>query len=68
MKTNHIIKIGLLASLTASTSCGDSFLDVTSHTQDFVETYYTSANRLLPLIARYNGTIGMAFNITHRTQ
>ena len=69
MKTNHIIKIGLLAGLTVSTGCGDSFLDVTSHTQDFVETTrYISVNRSLLHIAHYNGTIGMEINITHRTQ
>jgi hypothetical protein len=55
MKTNHIIKIGLLASLTVSTGCGDSFLDVTSHTQDFVETYYTDSLHISQsLIAAYS--------------
>src|SRR3712207_9441458 len=44
MKVQDIIKIGMLAGgLLSLGSCGDSFLEVNSHTQDFVDTYYTDS-------------------------
>lgn len=55
MKTNHIIKTGMLAGLAVLTGCGDSFLEVKSHTQDFVETYYTDSTHISQsLIAAYS--------------
>src|SRR3712207_3190265 len=55
MKTNNIFKIGMLASLAVLTGCGDSFLEVTSPTQDFVETYYTDSVHISQsLVAAYS--------------
>ena len=45
----------MLASLAVLTGCGDSFLEVTSPTQDFVETYYTDSVHISQsLVAAYS--------------
>lgn len=56
MKVQDIIKIGMLAGgMLSLGSCGDSFLEVKSHTQDFVDTYYTDSVHIhQSLVAAYS--------------
>ncbi|MBQ8655632.1 MAG: RagB/SusD family nutrient uptake outer membrane protein [Prevotella sp.] len=55
MKNFNILAIGLLSGLTVMTGCKDSFLEVESHTQDFVETYYTTEEHISQsLVAAYS--------------
>ena len=42
MKRYRHIAAGLIATAFLATGCSDSFLEVTSPTQEFIDTYYTT--------------------------
>ena len=46
MKKINIITLGLFSAAALMTSCSESFLEVESFTQDFVDTYYTTEEHI----------------------
>lgn len=55
MKKINIITLGLFSAAALMTSCSESFLEVESFTQDFVDTYYTTEEHIgQSLVAAYS--------------
>lgn len=55
MKQNKILTIGLIVSALVISGCSDSFLEVTSPTQEFVDTYYNDEAHIAEaVIAAYD--------------